>query len=527
MPGRTEFDFRFGGRARGPAPRGGSEGPMRILVMGDFSGRANRNLQNHADLAGRTPYSVDLDDFDRVMSRLSPSLELPTGPPGGAVLTVEFQQLEDFHPDALYRRLPIFRALRETRQRMQNPATFAEAAAEFRSEAQRRVVQPEGEPPARPRNDEQDTDTFARLLGGAPASPRAGVSKPAQQVDINAFIRNLVAPHIVPDAPPFQAQYVSSVDAATSEQMRRVLHDPEFQALEALWRGVHWLVSNLELGEELKLYVLDVSKGELLADLRAQQGDLEIVWASSAARRAGGAHDRRRAVVASSWPAMNSVSKAWTSGCSRVSGRSRHTREDLSSPRRSRRHRRIRLAAPPCRIRATGRPPKLRHSRAGASCARACWHPGSASCCPACCCACRTARRPSGSRNSISTSSASLREHESYLWGNGALACALLLGRSFLSRGWEDGAGRRARRGGPACSYVHRRRRKAPAAVRRSEPQRSRGPGATRARPDSARELQESQRRTCDALSVDRASRATAVGAVGMIRLVTCQGACT
>jgi type VI secretion system protein ImpC len=29
------------------------------------------------------------------------------------------------------------------------------------------------------------------------------------------------------------------------------------------------------------------------------------------------------------------------------------------------------------------------------------------------------------------------RDHERYLWGNGAFACALLLGRSFLSRGWE------------------------------------------------------------------------------------------
>jgi predicted component of type VI protein secretion system len=29
------------------------------------------------------------------------------------------------------------------------------------------------------------------------------------------------------------------------------------------------------------------------------------------------------------------------------------------------------------------------------------------------------------------------RDHERYLWGNGAFACALLLGRSFVSRGWD------------------------------------------------------------------------------------------
>jgi type VI secretion system protein ImpC len=32
---------------------------------------------------------------------------------------------------------------------------------------------------------------------------------------------------------------------------------------------------------------------------------------------------------------------------------------------------------------------------------------------------------------------AGVREHESYLWGNGALACALLIARSFTSRGWD------------------------------------------------------------------------------------------
>ena len=29
------------------------------------------------------------------------------------------------------------------------------------------------------------------------------------------------------------------------------------------------------------------------------------------------------------------------------------------------------------------------------------------------------------------------RAHESYLWGGGAMACALLIGRAFSARGWE------------------------------------------------------------------------------------------
>jgi type VI secretion system protein ImpC len=29
------------------------------------------------------------------------------------------------------------------------------------------------------------------------------------------------------------------------------------------------------------------------------------------------------------------------------------------------------------------------------------------------------------------------REHDAYLWANGAPACALLIGRAFMARGWE------------------------------------------------------------------------------------------
>jgi len=55
--------------------------------------------------------------------------------------------------------------------------------------------------------------------------------------------------------------------------MRTVLHDPDFQALEAAWRGVRRLVDSLELGDELKLYLVDISKGELLEDLAASNGN--------------------------------------------------------------------------------------------------------------------------------------------------------------------------------------------------------------------------------------------------------------
>jgi type VI secretion system protein ImpC len=56
--------------------------------------------------------------------------------------------------------------------------------------------------------------------------------------------------------------------------MRAILHHRDFQALEATWCGIWDLVTSLELDENLELAVLDVSKQELLDDLRAHMTNL-------------------------------------------------------------------------------------------------------------------------------------------------------------------------------------------------------------------------------------------------------------
>jgi type VI secretion system protein ImpC len=57
------------------------------------------------------------------------------------------------------------------------------------------------------------------------------------------------------------------IDRALASQMRALLHAPDFQALEAAWRAVFLLVRRLETDSQLKLYLIDLSKAELTADL--------------------------------------------------------------------------------------------------------------------------------------------------------------------------------------------------------------------------------------------------------------------
>ena len=66
-----------------------------------------------------------------------------------------------------------------------------------------------------------------------------------------------------------QDALVARVDAALSDAMRRVLHHPEFQSAEALWRGVEMLVRGLETGARLQIVLYDITAEELAADLAA------------------------------------------------------------------------------------------------------------------------------------------------------------------------------------------------------------------------------------------------------------------
>ena len=60
---------------------------------------------------------------------------------------------------------------------------------------------------------------------------------------------------------------IAQIDDLISGQLNEILHHPEFQALEASWRGLHYLVMHTETGPLLKLRLLNITKPELLKDL--------------------------------------------------------------------------------------------------------------------------------------------------------------------------------------------------------------------------------------------------------------------
>jgi type VI secretion system protein ImpC len=247
--------------ARKPRP-GGPGKTLRIAVWGDFSGRANaQTIEAGTALATRKPQPLDVDNFESVLRRIAPRLHLPIAPDGGTV-ELEFASLDDFHPDQLVNRLDLFSELSSLRRRLKNSGTFAAAAAEVRSWG--KLPEPSKPIPARSKSGgaaipNGKLDDFARLLGRPPTVPR---STPAEDL-----IKQVVGPHIVAAPDPEQDSLVAAVDEALAATLRRVLHHPDFQALEALWRSTELLTRELETGPQLQIVLYDLSAEELAADI--------------------------------------------------------------------------------------------------------------------------------------------------------------------------------------------------------------------------------------------------------------------
>ncbi|HMS10563.1 MAG TPA: type VI secretion system contractile sheath small subunit, partial [Pyrinomonadaceae bacterium] len=85
------------------------EPPFRMLVLGDWAGDGERK-----PFSERRPIEIDRDDFDDVMKRLGVALELDYD---GGPLRLEFNELEDFHPDKIFQKVPVFEELRDLRRR--------------------------------------------------------------------------------------------------------------------------------------------------------------------------------------------------------------------------------------------------------------------------------------------------------------------------------------------------------------------------------------------------------------------------
>lgn len=262
----------LGVETEGRPAQAASDTPFRILLIGDYSGRAHRGANDARRVANTRPQLIDRDDFEDVMRKLGAQLQLRLSGVDSSMININIASLEDFHPDAIYEKLDIFNALRSTRQKLADPKSFASAKAEINAWAGKEAAGASVSPAPAPASPTATTVDAAGVLdqmligAAARAAPEA-----INERSWNALLRQIVAPHVIPAADPMQAELTACVDTAVSVMMRAILHDPAFQALEAAWRALALAVRGIDTGTQLKLYLLDASKEEFIAALAGDE----------------------------------------------------------------------------------------------------------------------------------------------------------------------------------------------------------------------------------------------------------------
>ncbi len=229
-----------------------SKKPFQIVIVGDFSGR----FSHPPGTPKLVPQLVDRDNFDDVLEGMNVSLTVH-----GEKLS--FYELDDFHPDKIYQALRGFEDLDRHMQKAVAP-TPAPAPADLLS----MMIAEHGDEPSKP----------------------VSVS---DAEDLASFVRRISAGHTVPLKDPTKQKQALQRQALATEMLRGVLHDPHLQAIEAAWRALYMLVRGIDTGEDLKIYIVDLTLPELVTHMDALREALQKKgsWAVIAGNYAFGQSD--------------------------------------------------------------------------------------------------------------------------------------------------------------------------------------------------------------------------------------------
>lgn len=233
--------------------------PFRMLILGDWSGD---ELKKEFSL--RSPIEIDRDNFDSVINRLRTKLELDLSLENSQFISLEFSELDDFHPDNLYRQVPLFSDLRDLRRRLASPDTFNSAAREVRDWFSKEQIIESNQSNSEPKSVDSE-QLLDQILSGKSEDVKL---KTPQNAELGNLIQDLVRPHLITFDENEQKSLILMVDEATSNLMRKILHHPKFQRLESAWRSLWFLVKNTLTDSLLKIYILDITKEELINKLK-------------------------------------------------------------------------------------------------------------------------------------------------------------------------------------------------------------------------------------------------------------------
>ncbi len=265
--------------------------PLKLLVLAELAPRDEQGASSPGG-AGRT--RVDKERFGAALQSLAGplSIDVPnrlgSGPKEWAI-SLPIDSIKSFHPDAVVDAVPPLKDLIEIRQRLLRLRNREVSYETFRAELGQlrgggdllgriqsaleagptespssRTMPPA---PARSAPSSSEKDASLDSLFEMVAAP--GVDRAAQESATASRLDRFIS-EIISSGRPGTPADPRAVDAIMKEldemlgaQLDAILHHPEFQRLEAVWRGIKFLVDRTDFREPIEIDLLHAPKEQL------------------------------------------------------------------------------------------------------------------------------------------------------------------------------------------------------------------------------------------------------------------------
>lgn len=269
--------------------------PFVMGVMADLSGAAQEPAVR---IDERKFLDIDTDNFNERLKSFQPGIGIRventlTGVDDLAI-SLTFNHMDDFLPDAIARQVEPLNVLLQAHIQLSNLLSYMDGkhgAEELMASVLRDTTLMESLAGSPANQDTQEIYPYSSMLAMASSEgrilppaigalineqfrPASEQARAALERAVRAMAQQALANQVTLSRDAFSTiqELISLIDQTLSRQINVILHHPEFQRLEGAWRGLHYLVSNTESSDMLKVRVLNLSKKELGLTLKRYKG---------------------------------------------------------------------------------------------------------------------------------------------------------------------------------------------------------------------------------------------------------------
>lgn len=252
--------------------------PFVVGVLANLSG----NSASLPDFKQRKFNDIDADNFDALMAAIQPSLKFIVSDiidetEEDIVVELTFLSMEHFYPEYVVEQIPTLKPLLRQRNRLTLLPSMMEVNAAVHRVVERlidvaepRIKKMKVSPETAGRDAKQAMASI--LIDEFDQIKKHTKVEPTDLEVIQQALQTMVdLSHYFVDA-KYEDSFaaidglIKKIDDRLSAQLTAILHHPDFQSLEATWRGLYYFVANTETSERLKIRVMNASKKDLLKD---------------------------------------------------------------------------------------------------------------------------------------------------------------------------------------------------------------------------------------------------------------------